>query len=587
MKRSQPPRREPGKRFAAGLLALVAPIVVLAAGAVAQNSLSPPKPAAIEGIVIKDPGSEPVKKALIELIGETQPGGQAYTAVTTADGLFHIAGINPGRYRLFAERPGYLEVAKHHARTEGRVLNLAAGQELMDLQIRLQSAAVVRGRVTDEDGDPMFNAQTSVLRQTYASGHSRWEQVGSERTNDLGEYRISSLPAGSYYVSVSPPPDFKSLIEAAAATAETRTEGAPEKPGTNQKAPTPAASYQTTFYPGTTDRSQAAPIQLHAGDDFPVNFSLTPSPSLSIRGAVVNLPPRSSAVIMLQSRDFNLLLNGAEMHKDGSFVIHDVAPGSYTILATVENASPPMMARQSLLVAGNSVEGLRLVPQPGGSIRGRFRLESRGTLTRLDPNQIFLSLQSTDNEDDTSAFTLGEGFSNLAHVAPDGSFEWNGIPPGEYSVRLVTDADANADWYLKSTVVAGRDVSDSGISINGGTLALDLVASARGAVAEGVAADRKGDPVANAVIVAVPEPRLRSRLDRYRKTVSDQSGRFNLRGLPPGDYTVFAWESVDGEAYYNPNFLKIYEAQGTALRVSEGDRKALQLEAIPEVEDQP
>jgi uncharacterized protein (DUF2141 family) len=433
----------------------------------------------------------------------------------------------------------------------------------------------------------MFNAQTSVLRQTYASGHSRWEQVGSERTNDLGEYRISSLPAGSYYVSVSPPPDFKSLIEAAAATAETRTEGAPEKPGTNQKAPTPAASYQTTFYPGTTDRSQAAPIQLHAGDDFPVNFSLTPSPSLSIRGAVVNLPPRSSAVIMLQSRDFNLLLNGAEMHKDGSFVIHDVAPGSYTILATVENASPPMMARQSLLVAGNSVEGLRLVPQPGGSIRGRFRLESRGTLTRLDPNQIFLSLQSTDNEDDTSAFTLGEGFSNLAHVAPDGSFEWNGIPPGEYSVRLVTDADANADWYLKSTVVAGRDVSDSGISINGGTLALDLVASARGAVAEGVAADRKGDPVANAVIVAVPEPRLRSRLDRYRKTVSDQSGRFNLRGLPPGDYTVFAWESVDGEAYYNPNFLKIYEAQGTALRVSEGDRKALQLEAIPEVEDQP
>ena len=573
------------KPFAACLLTVVVSSFVLAAAAIAQNSASQPKPAAIEGIVIKDPGSEPVKKALIELIGETQPGGQAYTTVTAADGQFQIAGIIPGRYRLFAERPGYLEVGKHHARTEGRVLNLVAGQELKELQIRLQSAAVVRGRVTDEDGDPLFNAQVSVLRQTYASGHSRWEQVGSERTNDLGEYRIASLPTGSYFVSVSPPPDFKSLIEAAT-TAETRLD-APEKAAVNQKAPSPASSYQTTFYPGTTDRSQAAPVQLHAGDDFPVNFSLTPTASLSIRGAVVNLPPRSSAVIMLQSRDFNLVLNGAEMHKDGSFVIHDVAPGSYTILATVENASPPMMARQSLLVAGNSVEGLRLVPQPGGSIRGRLRLESRGTLTRLDPSQIFLSLQSTDNEDDASAFTLGEGFSNLAHVTSDGSFEWNGVPPGDYSVRLVTNADANADWYLKSTLVAGRDVNDSGINISGGTLALDVVASPRGAVAEGVAADGKGDPVANAVIVVVPEARLRSRVDRYRKTVSDQTGRFTLHGLPPGDYTLFAWESVEGEAYYSPDFLKTYEPQGTTLRVSEGDRKALQLQVFPEAEDQP
>ena len=37
---------------------------------------------------------------------------------------------------------------------DGRVLTLAAGQELKDLRIRLQAAAVVRGRVTDEDGDP-------------------------------------------------------------------------------------------------------------------------------------------------------------------------------------------------------------------------------------------------------------------------------------------------------------------------------------------------------------------------------------------------------------------------------------------------
>src|SRR5258708_5915470 len=228
-------------------------IALLGAGAIAQVAGSaaakPAERAVIEGMVTKEPGSEPVKKTLIELIAENQAEGGDCTAISGADGGFRIEGVVPGRYHLFAERTGLLEVDKHRARSDGRILTLAAGQELKDLRIRLQSAAVVRGRVTDEDGDPMLNAQVAVLRQTFASGRSRLEQAGGERTNDLGEYRIAGLPAGNYFVSVSPPPDFKSLIEAAGVTgAEPRA--AKDKPAT---------SYQTTYYPGTADRSQAAP----------------------------------------------------------------------------------------------------------------------------------------------------------------------------------------------------------------------------------------------------------------------------------------------------------------------------------------
>lgn len=533
----------------------------------------------VEGIVAKDPGGEPVKKALIELIAENQAEGGDYTAVTGLDGTFQIEGIVPGRYRLFVERTGFLEVDKHHARTDGRVLTLAAGQEIKDLSIRLQAAAVVQGRVTDEDGDPLPSAQVSVLRQTFMTGRSRWEQAGAERTNDLGEYRIAGLAAGNYYVSVSPAPDFRSLIEAAGAAATAGRGAAPGKPAT---------SYQTTYYPGTADRSQAAPIQLHAGDDFPVNFSLTPSPSLSIRGSVVNLPPRSTAVIMLQSRDFNLVLTGAEMRKDGSFVIRDVAPGAYTILATVDDAAAPMMARQALQVVSNNVDGLRLAPQPGGWVHGRLRFEGKGGTGRFDPGQIFLSLRSADGDDESvSAFTMGVGFSNLAHVAPDGSFEWKSVPPGNYYVQFSGDGGANGDVFLKAALAGGHDAEENGISVNGGAVAVDLVASANGAVVDGVVTDRKGAAVANAVIVAVPAGHLRARVDRYRKTISDQSGHFRLHGVPPGDYTLFAWESVDGEAYYNPEFLKSFEGQGSALHVGEGERKSLRMEAIPETEEQP
>ena len=560
-------------------------LVLLSAGGMAQiagNAAGKPAGrAAIEGIVTKEPGSEPVKKALIELIAENQAEGGDYTAVSGPDGGFRVEGIVPGRYHLFAERTGLLEVDKHRARADGRVLTLTAGQDLKDLRIRLQAAAVVRGRVTDEDGDPLPNAQVAVLRQTFVSGRGRWEQAGAERTNDLGEYRVAGLPAGNYYVSVSPPPDFKSLIEnAGLAAADAHNSGAPDKPA--------GTSYQTTYYPGTADRSQAAPVELHAGDDFPVNFSLTPSPSLSIRGSVVNLPPRSSAAIMLQSRDFSLVLNGAEMHPDGSFVIRDVAPGAYTILATVGNGPVPMMARQALQVVSNSVEDLRLSPQPGGWIHGRLRLESKGNGGRLDPSQFFLQLRSVDgDEEGLSSFLAGAGFNTLIHVAADGAFEWKGVPPGNYHVQLVSDGGANADVFLKSASAGNRDAADAGISVNGGAVVVDLLASGNGGVVEGVVTDPKGDPVANAVVVAIPEMRLRSRIERYRRTVSDQSGRFTLHGVAPGEYTLFAWESVEGEAYYNPEFLKNYEGQGSGLHLNEGERKSVQVNVIPDAEEQP
>ena len=532
-----------------------------------------PAAATVAGIVTKDPGGEPMKKALVELIAESQATGGNHTALTGADGAFHMDNIAPGRYRLFAERTGYLEVDKHRPRSDGRLLTLTAGQELTDVLIRLQAAAVIEGRVTDEDGDPLAEAQVSVLRQTFALGRRHWEQAGGERTNDLGEYRIANLPAGSYYISVTPPLDFKSLIEAANAPASdprNAATGSPERP-----APT---SYKTTYYPGTKERTQAAPVDLHAGDDFPANFSLTPSPSVLIRGSITNLAPGNSAVVMLQSKDSNLTQSAAEVKKNGSFEIRDVSPGVYTLVGAVTDATGTKLARQTVQVGSANVEGLRLALQPGGWIHGYLRLESKTRMGRFTPAKTFLSLLPGDGDDDvSSAMPILESFVPLAHVNFDGSFEWKDVPPGHYYIQFSGDESMSPDWFLKSVIVGGRDVIDTGFSVNGGAAVLDLVASADGAAVDGLVANAKGAPVANAVVVAVPEPRFRSRTDRYYKTVTDQSGHFTLHAITPGAYTLIAWESIDGEAYYNPEFLNKYETQGRALHLTEGERTSVRL----------
>jgi hypothetical protein len=553
-------------------------IIFVVASSAAQNgwSAKPEERATVDGVVTKDPDGEPVKKVLVELIAENQSEAGNYTALTEPDGTFRIESIVPGRYRLFAEKTGFIDSDKNRGRSDGRLLALTGGQELKDLHLRLQAAAVVRGRVTDEDGDPLPNAEVSVLRPTFASGHRHWEQAGAERTNDLGEYRIAGLAAGKVYVSVSPPPDFKTLIEVGGSD-QSRNTGAQDK--------SPATAYQTLYYPGTTDRGQATPIELHSGDDFPVNFSMTPSPSLSIRGNVVNLPPKTSATIMLQSRDFSLIMNGAEMHKDGSFLIRNVSPGNYTIVATVEGAPIPMTARQTLQLASTNVEGLRLAPQPGATVRGHLHLENKGD--RFDSTRLFLLLQPIGGEEDANEIMTAQQFTNIAHIAEDGSFVWTDVPAGNYYVQLLGEIDANEDWFVKAVQAGGRDAQNSGITINGGTVLLDLVAGNNGGLVDGLVVDAKDEPVSNAIVVAVPGPEMRKRLDHFRKTVTDQTGRFTLRGVRAGDYTLFAWESVDGEAFYDPEFLKSYEGQGTALRVNEGERKTMQVNVIPAVQEQP
>ena len=518
----------------------------------------------LAGTVIKDQGGEPLKKAMVEIIAEDQEQGSNYTAITDSEGKFKLDSVRPGRYRVFVERSGFIEVDKHRHRSAEVAISLQAGQELSDLVLRMLPSAVITGRVADEDGDPMPNVEIAVLHYAYNTGHRRLETERSERTNDLGEYRIGGLLPGSYFVSASPPPDFWSFSQA-------RDNDQPDS------AAQPDTGYATTYYPGTTNRSQAASVELHPGDDMPVDFNLVPVQAFRIHGTVANVAKGTSkkGVVMLRLQDASQVISSAaEVDKDGNFEIRHAVPGSYALLFASGEGESTVTAHQDVEVGNADVDGLRITPLAASQIHGQVRIDGN---SRVDLSELFVSLTPAEGEDFRSSIGSDRG-----QVKRDGSFELKNVPAGTYTVHVEGQSQ---NYFLKKITVGGHDASDSSFRVGGGTLAMDLVISTNVGVVFGAVVDDKNQPVANAVVVAVPAAEHRKQLERYQKTVTDQAGRFALRGLIPDDYTVLAWQDVEDGAYYDPEFLKQYQDAGQAVHLAEGGRESVVLKAVPASEE--
>ncbi|HZI50436.1 MAG TPA: carboxypeptidase-like regulatory domain-containing protein, partial [Terriglobia bacterium] len=78
----------------------------------------------------------------------------------------------------------------------------------------------------------------------------------------------------------------------------------------------------------------------------------------------------------------------------------------------------------------------------------------------------------------------------------------------------------------------------------------------------------------------VPEARRRSNRALYVSAISDASGRFTLRGVAPGDYKVFAWESIPAFAHVNAAFLAKHEDRGKLVRVGQQGTVSAELTVI-------
>jgi hypothetical protein len=129
---------------------------------------------------------------------------------------------------------------------------------------------------------------------------------------------------------------------------------------------------------------------------------------------------------------------------------------------------------------------------------------------------------------------------------------------------------------LKQVIADGRDVTDAPVDLRSGQrLTASIVFTDKLSEINGTIADERGTPITDYTLLAFPtDTSLWSTQSRYIVTARpDQNGRFQMRGLPPGEYLLAAVDPTEPGQWFEPAFLDEQRASAVRLTLGDGDIK--------------
>ncbi len=276
------------------------------------------------------------------------PMGVAHSASSVAvdtklDGSFLIRSVEPGKYYILAEMPGYLSPL---AALAPDAIELPSAEDKEKLRTMLQQVTVVRGResrhdfrlergaslsgtVRYDDGSPAAGLIVSLLRKAkdgtlqQVSNGLQDRLSGRQRTDDLGHYRVAALSPAEYLVSA----DLRS--------ASVSMSGGPLLGAGGYSSIGPGHHVQ--IYSGSTARrSEAKLISVGEGQDIDgADITIPISKLHSVSGIVIakqdGHPLSSGSVVLLDPSDKSTISEGWVRLEDGRFEMDFVPEGNYLL----------------------------------------------------------------------------------------------------------------------------------------------------------------------------------------------------------------------------------------------------------------
>ena len=510
----------------------------------------PEKQTHIRGRIVSAETGQPLARARVALLSAVTPGRPLMTTSTNSQGNYDLRDVPPGSYFVAATRSGYLELqyGQRRARERGLSVEVKQGESIGRIDIALARGGVVAGHVVDENGEPYAGVMITVWQMRYQQGRRVPFPSGTERTDDLGAYRIPGLQPGTYTVS-----------------------GLATETWRNEKSET--LGYASTYYPGATI-DQAQPITIEPGQQrTTLDFALVAARTSRLRGRVTRPtgePVSGESVTLAPSiRGTGLtFVTGAPISTrtgaDGSFELRDVPPGTYALRGNVgrnETHSIPVDVE-------GDIDNLLLVPRSGSTVTGVVVTDTgepppfpasgaRLSLLAPEPERVLPTVRVPAINSDWS-FTL-------SNVGGPFLFRLSGFPEAWMidSVQLNDDDFTDVPW----------DVPTGARQISG----LRIVITKEVATIDGSVVTSKGTPTADAIVVVFPDDERQwmfgSRFVRTARPTTE--GRYSISGLPAGEYLVVAeQELMDGE-WESREFLKRVATRAARVTLPRGAAKSL------------